>query len=515
MVKLLENLDCEVLGSLVERFAQAAGGSVRIVGADGKLLAGSSRPAGQIAAEPIVIDGEHVGAIILAGKAGPDGADENRRRLLGLMADVLKRLCGQARELRDRVEELAAMYKVTEVFTGKRDLKQVHQLVAETMVKVTGADACSIRVLSEDCTELLTIAACGLSGRYMDKGPILLSASRIDQEVISTGEPVYIADERKDPRVLYKAEARREGIVSALCVPMSYRGDIEGVIRVYTRTPHAFDWFETSLIRGVAGMAASAIVNARLYTEALEAEGIKQQLRMAAEVQRRMIPPAAPRFPGLDIGAIYVPCFELGGDFYDFIELPNGNLGVAVADVVGKGVRASLLMASARSALRAYVQHIYELSAVLGSLNRHICRESQERDFVTMFYGVIDVPKGRLTYCNAGHEPALLIRQGQAAQLAGGAGGVLGMDRTMEYRHSSLELRGGDVLLLFTDGLPEARNFGDEAFNRQRARQAALAACRLGSSADAIGKHLLWQMRRFTGLQTRCDDLTLVTIKVQ
>ncbi len=185
--------------------------------------------------------------------------------------------------------------------------------------------------------------------------------SKIDREVVETRKCIYIADERTDERVLYKAQARREGLVSALCVPMIYRGQIEGVIHVYTRQPHEFDWFETSMIQGVASQAAWAIVNARLYHEALQAENIRRQLRLAGDVQRRMIPSQAPKIPGFEISTIYVPCFDLAGDVYDFIELPDGKIGICVADVVGKGVRASLLMSSTRSALRAHANYVRDL----------------------------------------------------------------------------------------------------------------------------------------------------------
>ncbi|KPK81459.1 MAG: hypothetical protein AMJ81_10615 [Phycisphaerae bacterium SM23_33] len=513
MTSLSEYLDTEMLNELASRFSDAVGGKVRILSADGSLLAGQGPQGPPSAQAKVLLDGGHIGTIALDGPGVQPPAAESVR-LLGLMQDVLTRLCRQARQLRDRVEELAAMYRLTEVFTGRTDLKQVHQLVAETMVKATGADACSIRVLNEERTELMTIAVHGLSEEYMSKGPILLADSQIDQEILASGKCVYIPDERTDPRVLYKTEARREGIVSALCAPMTYKGRLEGIIRVYTRRPHEFDWFETSLVGGVAAQAASAIVNARLYNEALEAERIRRQLRLAAEVQRRMIPPQAPRVEGLEISGIYEPCFELGGDFYDFIELPKGNLGVCVGDVVGKGVPASLLMALVRSSLRAHVAHVYELSEVLAAVNLDLWRQSDERDFATMFYGVLDVPGRRLTYCSAGHEPALLVREGRGTWLAG-SGGVLGIDPAMRYRNQVLGLRRGDLLLIFTDGLPEATNFKHETFTRDRVRAAALEACRRGESAEGVGKHLLWEVRRFAGLQTRSDDLTLVAIKVQ
>ena len=510
MATLTDFLEGEALEHLAATFSSAAGVPVCILAPDGQVLAGGAGESPDSARTRILVAGEHVGTIAAA--AGAHEAEA--LRTMGLMRDVLARLCEQAAQLRDRVEELAAMYRLTQDFTGRMDPTEVYPLAAETMVKATGADACSIRTLNEERTELLVMAASGLSDDYMSKGPILLADSEIDREVLEAGKPVYIADERTDPRVLYKAEARREGIVSALCAPMTCHGQIEGIVRVYTKRPHEFDWFESSLIQGVAAQAASAIVNARLYAEAVNAENMRRQLRLAGEVQRRMIPPAAPSIRGLDIAAIYEPCFELGGDFYDFIELPDDNLGVCVADVVGKGVRASLLMASTRSALRAHASHTYSLSAVLSAVNEHMIRDSEERDFVTLFYGVLDIPKRRLTYCCAGHEPGMLIRGGEARMLRSG-GGVVGMDASVAYGHEWIDLQSGDALILFTDGLPEALNFEDDPFGRERVRQAALAEVGRGGSAEAVARHLLWEMRRFTGLHAQRDDLTMVVIRVQ
>ncbi len=511
---LTEYLGAETLAQLAEMFSSAAGAPVRILSPDGEILAGPEQVEGADSSggaaavkTKVFVSGEHVGAISLVGEAESSPLTE-------LMRDVVVRLCEQAGQIRSRVEELSAVYRMTAAFTERRDLKEILQLVAETMAAVTGADACSIRVFNEERTELLRMAAYGLSGEYTAKGPIRLSDSRIDQEVLAGGECVYIADERTDERVLYKAEAKRENLVSALCTPMNYRGRIEGIIRVYTRRPHKFDWFETSLIRGVAAQAAAAVVNSRLYTEAVQAERIRRHLRLAGDVQKRMIPANPPRIKGVGLAAIYVPCFELAGDFYDFIKLPGGKLGVCVADVVGKGVRASLLMASTRSALRAHATHLADLSEILSAVNVDLWRESEMGDFVTLFFGVLDPKTKTLTYCSAGHEPVLLAQDGQVQELSGGSG-VLGIDEDMQFRQETLALRSGDVLIIFTDGLPEAFNFQDEAFGRERVKAAALAAWKDGRSAKGIGEHLLWEMRRFAGLQTRCDDLTLVTIKIR
>ncbi len=133
---------------------------------------------------------------------------------------------------------------------------------------------------------------------------------------------------------------------------------------------------------------------------------------MAADVQHRMIPAVPPKVPGLDLAAVYVPCFQLGGDFYDFIPFPNDNVGLVVADVAGKGVPASLIMASVRASLRAQIDNIYYLYEVVRRVNLMLCRDTTSSEFVTLFYGVLDARTKLFTYCNAGHPSALVLRGG-------------------------------------------------------------------------------------------------------
>jgi sigma-B regulation protein RsbU (phosphoserine phosphatase) len=217
--------------------------------------------------------------------------------------------------------------------------------------------------------------------------------------------------------------------------------------------------------------------------------------------------------PGLDVAAIYVPCFELAGDFYDFLPLPSDNLGLAVCDVVGKGVRASLLTASIRASLRAHAMNIYDMSQVLRRVNRDLCADTLSSDFATLFYGVIDARNRRFTYANAGHVPPLFVRGQKVTHLNTG-GGVLGVDTDLKWRQEVIPLLPGDVIVAHTDGLHEAMNFEDEPFGRKRVEQAAMAAVGQAQNAEGIAKHILWEMRRFVGLQTPHDDLTLVAIKV-
>ena len=434
MPTLTDYIDAATLQQLQDAFVAVARAPICICGPESRPLTKDSptcaaAPAGEVEHAPIRIDGQEVGRITWPAQPQGPADVEALRRFGGLLAELIARQAQRNEAHATRVQELAALYRLTAEFTTQRDVQKVLDLVARTVVDVLKAKACSIRLLSEDRTELVIKAVANLSAEYLSKGPILLSNSQIDQVVIRDLKTVTIADERTDPRVLYPAEARREGIVSGLCAPMVYKGRAEGVLRVYMDEPHEFDWYEVSLLQAIAAEAGAAIVNARLYAEAVNAANIRRQLRLAAEVQRRMIPAAAPALPGYRIAALYVPCFELGGDFYDFLSLPQNNLGVAVCDVVGKGVRASLLMASIRASLRAHAANIYQMSEVMGRVNRDLCSDTLVSDFATLFYGVIDGPARRLTFANAGHPPPILFRGGQASRLgdqrSGGGPGPL------------------------------------------------------------------------------------------
>src|SRR5262249_28945715 len=156
------------------------------------------------------------------------------------------------------------------------------------------------------------------------------------------------------------------------------------------------------LLKAIAAQAGAAIENARLLAETLQAEALEKQVAMAVDVQQRMVPQKPPQIPGLDLASVYVPCYELGGDLFDFLPLQSDNLGLVVADVSGKGVPASLIMASIRASLRAYVDNVYYLYEVMRRVNLMLCRDTKPGEFVTLFYGVLDIHNRRLTYCNAG-----------------------------------------------------------------------------------------------------------------
>jgi phosphoserine phosphatase RsbU/P len=439
------------------------------------------------------------------------GAKPAAIQFLFLLANAIARLCYQEFELRQRMSELTAVYNVTMILSEARDLENVLQRTVKVVSEVMETKACSLRLIDPQRDELVIKAVYNLSDEYLGKGPIRLSQAQIDHQALAPKGYEYVRNVATDPRVQYPQESQREGIVSMLSAGMRYKGKAIGVLRVYTAQEHTFSQFQIDLLKAVAAQAAAAIENARLAQESFQAQALERQVQLAAQVQQRMIPSKPPTLEGLDLASVYVPCYELGGDFYDFIQFPYDNLGLVIADVSGKGVPASLTMAAVRAALRAQVDNVYYLNEAVRRINLMLCRDGTPGEFVTLFYGVLDRRNRRFTYCNAGHPPGLVLREGKIVEL-GSNNLVLGVNPDEPYTQSLIDLRSGDTLLLYTDGLTDAANSQGERFGRQRIIDAFSAG---GASADAVVQGILGSLRRFTDLAKPIDDVTMIVAKVK
>ena len=519
MAVLTDYLPEQTLRNVQEAFSAVAGQVVVICAPDGQPILDTRMQTRYPIDVPVELDGEIIGRVrtskpVSGSHTGPAMILQPfHGKLLKLMANVLVEFCRGTMNRRRRLRQLSALHRMMATFNGPYELQDILDNVTQTVTRTLKSKASAIRLLSPDGKELLIRAVHSSVPQYLDKSSIKLSESQLDQEILKSEIPLYVADMRTDPRVIDREAAKHEGLVSALCAPLVYKRKPLGVLRVYSGEPRTFDWFERQMLQTIAGGAAAAIAGNRLYHEAVKSFRMKRQLATAGIVQRRMVPQHSPKLAGFDISSVYVPHQELAGDFFDFIALPEDNTGIAICDVVGKGVRASLLMASIRASLRAHASHVYDMSDVLGRVNNDLCAGTISGDFATMFYGVLNSKSKRLTYCCAGHLPPILIRGGKARDLKA-RGGLLGLMSDMDYPVDFVDLKSGDIVLAYTDGLTEATNFKDEMYGRARAVEALKFAASQGYSADSIIRYCVWDMRRFAGLRRRLDDLTLIAIKV-
>lgn len=426
-----------------------------------------------------------------------------------VLADTIASLYEQADYIERQLRDLQAVHSLSQLLAGTRDVQEILDLTVKRVAETMQVKSVAIRLLEEATGELVIKAVHNLSKEYLNKGPVTLDGNYIDSAAFA-GHAVYIEDAPTDMRLRYPEDARQEGIVSGLCVPMTYRGKTVGVLRAYTAERYVFNKLEESLLLSMGSLAASAIINSRLFAEQAANARVHQQVEAAADIQRNMLPNGTPKLKGLEFGTVYSPTLRVSGDFYDFIGLHGGELGVCVADVVGKGIPAALRMAAVRASLRAFANVGYDVHTIMELVNRQLCRDTQLRDFVTLIYGEF-TPDGRMfNYCNAGHLPPLLLREDRYIDLDTG-GLVIGIRPRETYDEEPVVIRTGDVLVMVTDGVTEALNFSGEPYGFDRLRESIKRHRVL--DAQALAQQLLWDVRRFAGLADQSDDITIVVIK--
>ncbi|MGQ0629374.1 MAG: PP2C family protein-serine/threonine phosphatase [Phycisphaerales bacterium] len=489
---------------------------------------------------PLRISAGEIASIVTPADWGIDDPDGRRalERAITLVASTAAELCEDQLALRRRVGELDALFRLSSLLVRAGDPDAVLRAALDLAIDVLRVDAGSISLLDRELGGGGSVAigenyhgafhhraSRSLSPRWLaETAP--LSVDGVLRSRALSGEVVAVEDIRRDPIIADHTRARHEGLASILTTGLIFQGRAWGLIRLYTRSPRGFTDQERELLRAIADQAAMALSHARLRKLREEDQQIKRQLQLAADVQRRMLPQRLPEVAPFDIAARYSPSFHLGGDFYDAFTR-SGELLLAVCDVVGKGVPAALLMSAVRASLRAFVQDVPGLDEVMSRLNAALARDTLESEFATLWLGAADPRTLRLTYCGAGHDPPLVFRppppqSGRTPSMADAdeltAGGMaLGIDPGQLYQLGSFDLRPGDVLVAYTDGVSEASNFDNRKFGRDRIKSAVLNLLteRPGATAAEIVERIIRELRTFCGLRTVHDDVTLVVLRVR
>ncbi len=337
--------------------------------------------------------------------------------------------------------------------------------------------------------------------------------------VVQMGRGQLIADAGADARVVVHEDAALR-VRSLIAVPLQFRDRFFGVLAVANSADgEPFTMADFSLMQSLAEQAALALNNAEFLHFQIEKRQLDLDLSLASGIQQMLLPKEPPKMAGLDIDARYTPAQKVSGDFYDLFALSDTRLGVAVADVSGKGIPASLLMAMCRTNLRQIAPRFESPALTLAELNRALGGDLRGM-FITILYAVIDTTRGDVTFARAGHELPLLSRRDRVTgvplgEFVGSEGMPLGLvpdeifsaviaDRTEPFNL-------GDALVLYTDGLTEAPNEEDKEFSGTRLADAVHALH--SRTARELNDGILETVHRFAGTTALRDDLTLVTIK--
>jgi serine phosphatase RsbU (regulator of sigma subunit) len=358
-------------------------------------------------------------------------------------------------------------------------------------------------------------------GRVTLSGQTFATSQKIPDEVFRSGRSRVVSDLLDGSQAGVHQGTIALGIRNVLCAPLRVarrpgttetgnEHSVIGVLYLDGRERSKMLWRTTqNALETFATEAALAIESARLYSEAAEKARLQRDLTIAAEIQRALLPDPVHRAATFDLAAVSVPCWTIGGDFYDYLTLDDGQFAFALGDVAGKGPAAALLAAAVQTLFVAQTAVTAEPAEAMTRLNQRLLRRAIRARFATMFYGLLS-SGGSLSYCVAGHEPPVVVGRTNIRSLESG-GLVLGLFAHATYQADSLQLESGDLVVVCSDGVTEARNASDEEFGRDR-----LIACVQaghGLESETVLERLLEEVRNFTAGAPQADDLTALVLR--
>jgi serine phosphatase RsbU (regulator of sigma subunit)/pSer/pThr/pTyr-binding forkhead associated (FHA) protein len=402
-----------------------------------------------------------------------------------------------------------------------RVLDEVLALVMDSAIEVTGAERGFI-MLAGDAGDL-EFKIGRARGRVPLSGRLFETSHKIPRQVFATGQEQIVADLMDGNMAEQHLGTVALGIRHVLCTPLRVvqyvdRADAPpevrriGVLYLDGRekgrtlsavTRHALDAFATE--------AAAAIESAHLYRESAEKRRLEGELQLAAEIQRALLPEPCQSGTHYEVASNSIPCRAIGGDFYDYFPLAGGAFGFALGDVAGKGPSAALLTAMIQGIFSAHVGTAASAAPLMALANEGLLRRSIQSRFATVVYGAL-APDGRLTYCNAGHNPPVLLGRGGVRRLETG-GLILGLFPQATYEQETLALESGDLLVMFSDGVTEALDAAGEEFGEERLL-ACIEANRQCQPAELLAR-LLASVRTFVAGAAQHDDVTALVLRYQ
>ena len=409
---------------------------------------------------------------------------------------------------REEVERLKTIVEASKLINSSIEAEALFTSILSVATKELDVERGTVYFVDEQRHEIWSKVAHGLDVREI-RMPI---GKGLAGTVAESGEAVVLHDAYADPRFDQSLD-KRSGFRtrSMLCVPIRNRARrIVGVLQLLNKRHGSFGERDLEFLDAISDHMAIAMENATLHISLLEKNRMEQELQLGREIQSRLLPPPPCDVADTQLAARSVPCFEVGGDYYDFIEFSDGDLGVVIADVSGKGVSAAMIMSSVQSALRMAAPMETNLSALMTRLNALLFRMCGGRKYATFFFARYTPATGELRYVNAGHNPPFII-DGDTVEQLGSTGRPIGMFPDAVYEEAVATLPAGSTLFLYTDGLNEANAPDEEEFGMDRLEELVMSASR--EYLERMPDVVLQAIAAFENGAHASDDKTIVVLR--
>lgn len=415
------------------------------------------------------------------------------------------------------LRHMAALLEGMRALGSGKVLDEVLALVLDSAIEVTGAERGFIMLANQE--KQLELKLVRGRGKVTLGGKTFETSRKIPETVYATGQQKIVEDLLDGDLASAHMGTVALGIRHVLCAPLRLMRHIEsgdqelhviGVLYLDSRERGALRSATVqAALETLSAEAALAIDNARLYREALDKAKIDQELKVAAAIQQSLLPPGEHHGPFFTAFAASEPCRSVGGDFFDYIDMTNGEVGFIVGDIAGKGSPAALLAAAVLGMFSAEAFYQTGSSSPITRVNAGLFRRAIEARFLTAFYGILH-KDGSLVFTNAGHNPPILVKKNGIQRLEAG-GVVLGLFEAATFEQEQVMLEKGDVLLVFSDGVTEAMNEKNDEFGDDHL--VSLVRNRHGQDPKRVLEELAREVKKFTGDALQSDDVTMMVVR--
>ncbi len=463
-----------------------------------------------LGAYPLADEAQTSGVLLLAAPQVPDESQLALFRLHARLGSIALRDAELFDGVQQNLNRLQSMVEASKVFNSTLDLAELLGKILELAKNITTAERGTLFLVDEETDEIWSMIAHG-----MEKEEIRLPRGRgIAGHVALTGEIVNIpdayADDRFDPEIDKRTGFRTRNI---LTLPIHNKaGKIIATLQLLNKAEGSFTEDDTDVLLTLSGQMAMSLENAQLHHDLLEKERLEREMALARGIQRSLLPETAPVIPGFDLAVLNEPCFEVGGDYYDFLSLGQNTLLVVIADVEGKGISSAMVMSNLQATLRALVLHLHSLNDIAESVNKMILHDTRGEKYMTMFMGLIDTRRKAIHYINCGHVPPVIVRPGSEPIELTEGGMVIGLFENVQFERGHIKFQPGDVLVLCTDGISEAMNPQSEEFGMDRIVTSVSQV--MDRKAKEIVVKVCDDVTEYSKGGTHMDDKVMLAIKV-
>ncbi len=410
-----------------------------------------------------------------------------------------------------RINQLSLLFEATRLLNSTLDLAELLELILKIARTEVRADRGTVFLVDQRRRELWSIAASGLEHQELRVPFGQGVAGKVAQtgEMVNTDDAYQIEffDRSFDERLSYRTK-------SLLSLPIRHHsGEVVGVVQLLNAQSGHFAGEDVEFLNKLSGHMAMALENARLHRDTMEQQRLERELALARSIRSRLLPEAPPIVPGFELAVLSDFCFDMAGDYYDFLNLGPQSLLIVSAEVEGKGVSSALIMANLQATLRALVMHLHSLEVLAFSLNEMLYKDTRQGKHLSIFLGLVDTRRNLLQYVNAGHVPPVLVRgeSGEVKRLEEG-GTVIGLFPQADYTRGLVKLEKGDVLVCSTDGIINVADEGREKLGV--ARLAELVGSNRTRSAQGIVDAVLSEVAAYSSASMNDDDKVLIVMKV-